>query len=254
MYGKLFYFIATILVLSLVSSVSADLLAHYEFEGNYDNSGTGSAVGTPTGGAKIIEDAVRGQVLSLDGVDDYVYIGNDDAGYVTKAITVAAWIKTTALGKYDSIVTKGYNWRLIGSAGNAAMFQCMNTQPAEGKAVGVTNISDGQWHHVAATYDGKMYKMFVDGVEDANTPSEGFIQNFGSNVVCIGAHYKTSDPDARRFFKGLIDDVRIYDDAQTAEDIKAMAVAPVVEEVKEEPAVDKKDEEPVKKEEEKAKD
>ena len=249
MYRKLSYLTVTILVLGLVGIASADLLAHYEFEDDFTNSGTGTAVGTPTGGAKIVTDPNRG----LDGVDDYVYIGNDDAGYITRSITVAAWIKTTALGKYNSIVTKAYNWRLMGGADNTAIFQCMNTQPAESKAAGTKNVSDGQWHHVAATYDGETYKMYTDGVLDANMPGKGFIQNFGSNVVCIGAHYKTSDPDARRFFKGLIDDVRIYDDAQTAEDIKALATPAKVEEAKEE-TTEKKEEEPAKKEDEKAKD
>ncbi len=238
MWRKSVYLISSVLVLAMVGSVSADLLAHYEFEGDFTNSGSGSTIGTPTNGAKIIEDPERGQVLSLDGTDDYIYVGNDDAGDITNAITVAAWIKTSSLGKYDSIVTKGYNWRLLGGGDNTVAFQCMNTEPSESRGIGKTKIADGQWHHVTGTYDNKAYRVYVDGVLDVNAPATGLIQNFGSNVVCIGAHYKTSDPDARRFFKGLIDDVRIYDELLSAEQIKGLAAAPK----KKEPAQEQKKE------------
>ncbi len=260
MYRKLFYLAAIILVLGLAGNVSAGLLAHYQFEGNFANSGSGTAVGTPTGGAKIVTDPNKGQVLSLDGTDDYVYVGNDDAGQITNNITIAAWIKTPALGGYDSIVTKGYNWRLLGGKDNTVVMQCMDTEPAGSQAAGKTNVGDDKWHHVAGTYDGKEYRVYVDGVLDVNSPSPGtgLIQNFGSNVICIGAHYKTSDPDARRFFKGLIDDVRIYDEILTPEAIQGLAVIskpaekPLEEPKKEEPKQEEPNKvEPAKQQEEK---
>jgi len=103
-----------VLVLGLVGSVSADLVAYYEFEGNaHDSSGNGLH-GSLVGGATIVLDAERDYVLSLDGVDSYVDCGNDPRFDITDEITLAAWIKVNAFDKSkQAIITKGnLTWKL----------------------------------------------------------------------------------------------------------------------------------------------
>ncbi len=223
---KLVYLASFGLVLIAASSAGADsnLVAHYEFEavGDFSNSLAGGAAGQPQGDAQVIWDGGRGSyVLSLDGEGDYVSFEDGWMGIVGNAITVAAWIQTDALASYDTVAALGYAWRLFGGTNGNMIFHCSDTAPTGSMATGAVNVNDGQWHHVAGMYDGTKYTLYVDGTLDASMDATGKINTGGSYIGCIGAHYKKNDErDPRRFFDGLIDDVRIYNKALSAGEVQ----------------------------------
>ena len=72
----------------------------------------------------------------------------------------------------------------------------------------------GQWQHVAATYDGTVARIYIDGAQTASTTFTGNVGN--SNTWRIGAY----GSPAGNFFDGLVDNVRIYDRALTASEIQ----------------------------------
>jgi len=82
---------------------------------------------------------------------------------------------------------------------------------------GSANVNDGQWHHVAGVYDGSRIYLYVDGVEDVSEPATGSINTNNFNVL-IGENAELTG----RTFHGMIDDVRIYHRALTADDIQAI--------------------------------
>ncbi len=71
----------------------------------------------------------------------------------------------------------------------------------------------GQWQHVAATYDGAVARIYIDGVETASAPFTGNVGD--SNTWRVGAF----GSPAGGFFDGLVDNVRIYDRALSASEI-----------------------------------
>ena len=98
-----------ILVLVLVifaCPAGAGLRSWYEFEGDFSNSVTGPAA-TAMGNAQIVTDGERGQVLSLDGNEDYLNCGYDSIANIEIAMTLAAWIKTSNLANNDGIIANG---------------------------------------------------------------------------------------------------------------------------------------------------
>ena len=90
---------------------------------------------------------------------------------------------------------------------------------------GVTLVSTqplpvGEWHHVAATFDGSSLLLYVDGkLDNQTTTSFSSIDYSRPDPVLIGAS-NFSFGYTRRFVGG-IDDVRIWDHPRTRDEIAA---------------------------------
>lgn len=77
-----------------------------------------------------------------------------------------------------------------------------------------------KWHHIAGTFDGTNLKLYLDGEEVASAASTFGIVS-GPNPVGIGADltYDAQNPNVPATFKGVIDNVRIYDKALSKEEL-----------------------------------
>lgn len=231
----------TILTLAIFSlcfhqySAAADetdgLLGHWMFDDSQgsvarDASGNHNH-GTISGSAKWVEGKIGG-ALEFDGTDDYVKIANESNFDIAGSVTVVAWIKVASFTKnWQAIVTKGDRaWRLHrASSRNSVGFACSDLSRNEvGDLLGNKDVADGEWHHVAGVLDGGTISIYVDGALDASAQSS---PNISANdyAVLIGANAQV---DGRRF-RGLIDDVRIYDRALSVEELHALVEAGGVE-------------------------
>ena len=202
----------------MAGSVSASLVAHYEFAGDFNDSSGNGLHGAPNGSPSIISDLERGDVLSLNGVGQYVVCGIDPLFDITGAITVTAWIKVNTFDKdFQAIVTKGESaWRLTRNASNNGLeFACFGLS-GNWKVSGSTNVNDGQWHHAAGVYNGSEICLYVDGVPDANHTANQAAIKIAFNDLQIGRSLHTSPMNQ---FDGAIDDARIYDRALFAGEV-----------------------------------
>jgi len=181
----------------------------YDSVGGHDAILHGEPLWQPTSGNSI-------GALEFDGIDDYVstpYVLNPAVG----SFSAFAWMKGGAPG--DVIITQ------VGSNGEI----WLSTNPLDGKlmtGLGDTYfdilesesvIVDGQWHHIGLVYDMDVLhrRLYVDGAQVAEDAT--FVAPQLSNEgLHIGA---SKDLDAASFFSGLIDNVRIYNVALTAEQI-----------------------------------
>jgi hydrogenase maturation factor HypE len=77
------------------------------------------------------------------------------------------------------------------------------------------------WTHVAITYDGTTLRMFINGVQTASKVLGGSI------TVSTGALQIGGNTVWGEYFKGLIDEVRIYNRALTSAEIQLDMAAPV---------------------------
>ena len=193
------------------------LVAHYEFEGDaVDTSGfqppaDGTLFGNPTYVA-----GVFGRGIDLDGEYDYVDCGNRSTFNLTGQFTVTAWIKVDKFDKmYQTIISKGDNsWRLARAGkSNRIEFACNGTAANKWNGKGevpwaisaTTDVNDGKWHHIAGVFDGSGLYLYIDGILEA---AKGAAKSIGisSHNVFIGANAQVPG----REWKGLIEDVRIY--------------------------------------------
>jgi hypothetical protein len=84
---------------------------------------------------------------------------------------------------------------------------------------GKTAIPVGEWHHVAATYDGTTWRLYLDGVLDGEatanaTPRADSVHPFtiGSSIDSMGVRHG--------FFAGAIDEVRVWDRARAEYEVQ----------------------------------
>ena len=159
--------------------------------------------------------------LDFDGTDDYVTMGNNLN--LTSTITIETWVKTDGLGARQTIIDKGYSssgepyyqYHVEVRAGGEVYFALSlggSRQSTETSA----SLTAGQWHHVACVYNGSTIKVYIDGVQESSTNATGSISTYSTSFY-IGAH---SGPTSIGSFDGPIDEVRIWNDARTAAEIK----------------------------------
>jgi len=161
--------------------------------------------------------------LDFDGDGDYVDCGTSDAlNNLSDAITVSAWVSIRSVSTtWMSIVMKGETaWRL-GVNGDTTGIHWGFTGGDRGwqAANSVTELPLNEWHHIAGTYDRSVGgTVYVDGVaETVNPDPDGVATNempllLGENPEALG-----------RFFDGILDDVRIYDRALSADELSGLA-------------------------------
>ena len=87
-----------------------------------------------------------------------------------------------------------------------------------GPLLSETVITDGQWHRIGLVWDGWHRTIFVDGVEVADDIQPGLEDSQMGLYIGTG---KAMEPGT--YFSGLIDDVRIYNVALSAEQVAALA-------------------------------
>ncbi len=158
--------------------------------------------------------------MSLDGDGDYVDLSSHASGFPTGGATrsVAAWFNPSSGVKgVFAYGNSGPGRRFAVRAGLAQA-----SISAGSHLWGATGLSlAAGWHHVAVTFPSgettsDKFKVYVDGVLQTSSTLNGSPRavNTGASVAYIGRNSDGSDE-----FKGLIDDVRLYNVELTAEQV-----------------------------------
>jgi uncharacterized repeat protein (TIGR01451 family) len=209
------------------TAVPSGAVTWYRAENNgVDSAGPNFA--TLTGGATYTT-GKAGQAFSFDGLNDSVNAPMSPSLQLTTGATVEFWMKGDPSNALNTccqglvatdmyaveIAGGGIHWGL--STDNGA------TQPFPSS--GQVAISTNQWHHIAGTYDGSTIALYIDGALASSTAHTGTISS-NSGFLSIGSEDgRTGTCPAcvgTRYYKGLIDEVTIYDRALSAAEIQAI--------------------------------
>ncbi len=188
-----------------------------------DSSGMGNHA-TIHGGAKWV-DGMFGKALSLDGSDDYVEIAHDDSLNVGGGHTIALWFKlNTVPGGGMGVMTKddwapGFWW-------DATRIRHHTHDPAATlHFVDAEWKPDTDWHHVAVTWDGEAFAVYLDADEIGSGVTGA---NIGRNPLTdkpllFGIYLATGQHGQWGEFLGaIIDDVAIFNTALVGADIETL--------------------------------
>jgi hypothetical protein len=208
------YLTSFVLVLSLVSSASPDLVAYWPLNGDAIDV-AGNHHGTLVGGASFVNDTSRSIVLSVDGVDGHVEVPHDDDMVFSSAdsYTIMAWIYVEALpGSWQTITAK--------SRDQGNHYGIWITDSGEWMGGGWENRGSPAvtqvWVHIAYVQDGAAGTgvTYIDGAVDwSGGPRDGT----GAGDFWIGGARSVTE-----FLRGMIDEVRVYNHAMTEEEIQTV--------------------------------
>jgi hypothetical protein len=162
-----------------------------------------------------------GNALLFDGVNDYVDMGNASTFDVGTAVTYEAWINpdTTLSGFiFNKLVDWHEDMQLMFS-GNNVYFYLYGVFGGT-HLTSSPSISLHQYTHVAATYDASTgtASLYINGVFDTSKSVGSGVSNSNGNLYYgfNPVRYNWLAP-----FKGIIDEVRIWDVARTESEIQS---------------------------------
>ena len=168
--------------------------------------------------------------ILLDGVDDYVDMGNILDFTNTDAFSISCWFKRTRTGVSEFLVSKqdstsnsrGYTL-LIPFDDNKVTVVIRNNTATSGRLIVdcATVITDTNWHNIIMTYDGSSnvsgINLYLDGNNDTGVTS-GTLSATISNT----ASFQIGAKNAANEFSGNIDEVVIWDSELSASDVTSI--------------------------------
>ncbi len=219
----IFTFLANVSIAGMVLELHFD-----EGEGDQvaDTSGAGNdgaIVGAQWTDGKL------GNALEFDGAGTHVEVQDSQSLQITDEMTVACWVSFHSLGasgNHDAIIAKASTWSFITFKRSNPAYQfawwdsvVKNIIPGENKWI----VSDwvpevNTWYHLAVTMkSGDKLLFYRDGevIKESSYPLA--IPAGASKAILIG-----KGNGATENFEGIIDEVVVFDEALSPEDVKGL--------------------------------
>ncbi len=155
-----------------------------------------------------------GTALALDGFLQYTWTDDDLSIPLDGDTSISAWFQFTGepnVRIVDLAVPESVGFQIRTSGGRVGFD---NSGGPDMEAYAEPLVNDGRWHHAVWVREGDTYLMYVDG-RRATDASSGLPTTYSR--LMVGARNDEDGPD--RFFPGLVDDVRVFAGALTAEEV-----------------------------------
>jgi arabinan endo-1,5-alpha-L-arabinosidase len=199
-------------------------IAHYSFDGNLTDALGKMEAGTVTGNRI---DNTGGAISFAEGVNGSAAVFNGDSGVKlpngvisSNSYSVSLWLKPDQLTSFTTTffgARDANNWLSLvpmGPVGNQTMIWSGTTWY---DAVTGLTIPQGEWTHLAFTVDEGQIAVYVNGEEKFKRG--GFPNVFSTTTGAFGLGVNYWDTP----FKGLMDELHIYEGALTAEQISELS-------------------------------
>lgn len=169
------------------------------------------------------DDSPQNVALNFDGVNDYVSIPSTVGNFDTNDnFTVSCWFRPdpTAthnqeiIDKWDNSNSSFFAFTIRYNGSNGLVSAGQYSEPNFPGLASNTDLRDGRWHHVAFTKNGSLLSLYVDGVPQGDVTDNASGTTINTLPLNIGRR-----GDGNNYFKGEIDEVRIWGIGKTATDI-----------------------------------
>ncbi|MEO5333257.1 MAG: LamG domain-containing protein [Magnetococcus sp. YQC-5] len=218
-------------VLKAVNTLSRGLVAYYPFNGNIlDESGNGNH-GIHHGA--IIDNGVSltsdrhgkpNSAYRLNGVDNYIDIGSNSIIKLLGKFTLSAWLKTEDKTTNQQMILSWHKGGIMSGWFIDKRNEFVSFYSAGPYSENNISISNNNWTNITVSFDSGAQQnttFYINGVvvKSNNLPVS---TNAEANVI-IGAITTATDNNVpRHFFKGDVDDIRIYNRVLSSYEVQAL--------------------------------
>lgn len=202
--------------------INYGLVAHYPFNnaGN-DESGNGN---TATAGNYIEQGVDRfggGTAYLFNGTDDYFMAPHSTSTDFTGEISVCAWVNPSVVNiAQQTISSKGGGWNRAGwllTLYNDKVRWHLGNGSSEGMFDTQLAVPANKWSFIVGQWKDGVMNVYINGIKDQN-----YTNWAGGLIANTYNHYIGKNDYIDFFFNGTIDDVRIYNRALSADEIKEL--------------------------------
>ncbi len=184
----------------------------------------------------------KGSGLRFDGEDDYVALPDNNPVWLpTGDFTVSFWVcferdRGFSVAQSEVLVDfnygasedpqneLGFNIQRRGDTGTIA-FQMTTMGSTDEDLYAESILGKDAWHHIVAVRKGAMQGIYIDGQMDAWRPCSSspidFVGGYDDDRVNVG-RYTTNLGLPRYHFKGVLDELMLFDRALALEDIRQL--------------------------------
>lgn len=212
---------------SVRAQLSGNLIAWWKFDegnGTTAKDSWGGNNGTIIGGATWVK-GVTGKAPEFNGTSNFVEVQDDPSLELNDSFTLVAWIYSEGstnnqeiMWKMDTTPLRGFHFTLKRNM----ILRCMS-HSADGSSGFIKSgniLTLNQWHFVACVRDttGPMnnkMRLYVYGEQAASPTTDNSSDITNNTPLYIGVN---AAGDTK--FKGIIDEVQIYGEALTAQEIQ----------------------------------
>lgn len=204
---------------SLKTSMAINLVSYWPLDAvnsnitpDIWNKNNGTLVNAP-----VLADGVFNKALQFNGSNRIDVPSMDLVDFGNK-ITIEAWINYSGGSRYKNIINRGgTDFGLALDPNNKVHFETYT---------GVVNccwrsygksLKINKWYHIVGVYDGSKMRAYVDGIlQPESLNQSGDINNSPGEIMTIGDGTMGWGDN----FVGIIDEVKIYNEALTAQEIQ----------------------------------
>jgi uncharacterized repeat protein (TIGR03803 family) len=204
-----------------VAVLRKDLVAAYGFEEERGGEvSDGSLRGNdghfdPVDGPQRLERGRFGRAVRFDGIDDWITIADSDSLDLDETFTLMAWVKPEQCLAYALYANEG-------STTACRPGGWVNVWGFDRYVVGNSCAAPNEWVHIAATLQGGTIRIYVNGTLEKSAASRGDVA-ISDGPLRIGGNAVWGE-----YFKGTIDEVRLYARSLSAAEIADDMTTPVV--------------------------
>ena len=219
----------------LLSQVNNGLVAHFSFD--KDTCKVEDEAGDPTiltfvNGDPVCDCGVQGQALRFDGTDDFFFIfGNRiEETFTTIDFSISFYFRVTnftsqsmaIISKRNECDTSNYFAIRFNPATTTINVDLNESNTISGTISEALPFSC--WYHVVAVRRGKKTFLYINGelVAEATSTSNKRVNIFNQSELTVGMSECFIDNN----FQGFLDELRIYNRALDANEVKELFFAP----------------------------
>ncbi|MEQ8471749.1 MAG: LamG-like jellyroll fold domain-containing protein [Marinoscillum sp.] len=224
-----------------ISTVTSEPGVNYFLRKSSDSSvvdgpiaGTGEGLSFSTGAVSenttfqvYAEVPFSGNALSLPGSSEYLAVNTPNNFDYSTGYTISAWINEPAGGNSTMYNTLFYAGGAAGSDievyqnSSSGVFTILHNRDNGGTishySVSTNFLPDAEWVHFAVTYDGATSRIYVNGELRTTNALLAPVKSASSEMT-FGYLNSNAFP-AAQVFDGMFDDIRIYNEARTADQL-----------------------------------